>query len=70
MCGVRVDGEEADGTCIDFDVSQQKYLSLFCNKEEQRNKEQLEQNTKPLLDEHSVKVIIVQKNEPSDLLNY
>lgn len=59
VCGVRVDGLESDGTCIDFDVSQQNYLSIFCNKEVQRNKEQLGQNMKPLLDENSVKVVIV-----------
>lgn len=61
MCGVRIDGEESDGTCIDFDASQQNYLSIFCHKEEQRNKEQLEQNMKPLLDELSVKVVIVRE---------
>lgn len=58
VCGIRVDGEESDGRCIDFDECQQNYLSLLFNKE-QRNKE-LESNTKPLLDD-SVKVVIVRE---------
>lgn len=61
VCGVYIDGEESDGTCIDYDVSQQNYLSLFYNEEDQRNKEQLEQNKEPLLEEDLVKIVIVKE---------
>lgn len=59
--GVRIDGEESGGECIEFDASQQNYLSLFYMKVEKQNKELLEQNTKPLLDENSVNVVVVRE---------
>lgn len=55
VCGVSIDGKESDGTCIDFAESQQNYLSVIFNKDQ----EPIEPNTKPLLDEPSVKVVIV-----------